>query len=278
MMKVLVATAGSPHSMAAIHFCGHMMQLKSSHKPDLTILTVIKGEGQSAQANMILNRACQLLELNEPAIQTKIRVGHPAEEIIREAEEGHYNLVVVGERQHHRLVTRFILGATTERVVEHAPCPVIIAKGKIGPVRRVLLCDSGLEMPALPDRFVTQVGDLFGEQGEVTLLHVMSQMSAGPGIQGKQLRASTEELIEEHSIEGQLLERDIHKLETLNVQPRPKVRHGLVVDEILGEARQGDYDLVVIGAHRGEGWRRILLDDLAHQLITQMDRPILVVR
>jgi nucleotide-binding universal stress UspA family protein len=56
------------------------------------------------------------------------------------------------------------------------------------------------------------------------------------------------------------------------------VRHGLVVDEIQAEARSGDYDLVVIGAHRGEGWRRILLDDLAHQIIVEMDRPVLVVR
>lgn len=59
---------------------------------------------------------------------------------------------------------------------------------------------------------------------------------------------------------------------------RPNVRHGRVVDEILAESRAEDYDLVVIGAHRGEGWRRILLDDLAQQLITQIDRPVLVVR
>jgi nucleotide-binding universal stress UspA family protein len=50
------------------------------------------------------------------------------------------------------------------------------------------------------------------------------------------------------------------------------------VDEILAEARSGDYDLVVIGAHRGAGWERLLLDDLAHQIIEQMDRPVLVVR
>jgi nucleotide-binding universal stress UspA family protein len=56
------------------------------------------------------------------------------------------------------------------------------------------------------------------------------------------------------------------------------VRHGLVVEEILAEAQCGDYDLVVIGAHRGEGWRRILLDDLAHEIINYVDRPILVVR
>jgi nucleotide-binding universal stress UspA family protein len=51
-----------------------------------------------------------------------------------------------------------------------------------------------------------------------------------------------------------------------------------VVNEILAEVRENSCDLVVIGAHRGQGWRRILLDDLAHQIIAGVDRPVLVVR
>ena len=38
-------------------------------------------------------------------------------------------------------ITRF-LGSTATRVIEQAPCPVIIAKGGPGPVHRILLCDS----------------------------------------------------------------------------------------------------------------------------------------
>jgi nucleotide-binding universal stress UspA family protein len=56
------------------------------------------------------------------------------------------------------------------------------------------------------------------------------------------------------------------------------VRHGLVVEEILDEAHAGNYDLVVIGAHHYEGWTSFLLDNLARQIITQMDRPVLLVR
>jgi nucleotide-binding universal stress UspA family protein len=50
------------------------------------------------------------------------------------------------------------------------------------------------------------------------------------------------------------------------------------VDQILAAARDGDYDLVVIGAHRGESWQRLLLDDLSHKILLQIDRPILVVK
>jgi nucleotide-binding universal stress UspA family protein len=243
-----------------------------------TLLTVIRHEKERPQADAILARTARLLKPAVPTVQTQVRIGHPAEEIIREVEKGDYDLVIVGERQRHDLATRFLLGSTAVRVVEHAPCPVIIAKGKIGPVCRILLCDSGIEAPALINRFSVQLAELIRGEEEVTVLHVMSQISAGPGIRGQQLRADAKELIENQASEGELLEQDIQLLEGLKLRPHPKVRHGLVVDEILAEAHDGDYDLVVIGAHRGEGWRRILLDDLAHQVIVQLDRPVLVVR
>lgn len=274
-MRILMATGGSPHSEAALRF-GAQIAARASTSP--TIVTVIRHETDRPRADMILGRASRLLGLKAPRVQSRVRIGHPAEEIIREAEEGDYSLVIVGERQRPDLVSRFLLGSTAERVVEHAPCPVIIAKGKTGPIHRILLCDSGIESPSLLDRFTTQLADMIGNQEEITVLHVMSQISAGPGVRGAQLRAGAEELIENHTPEGELLERDIQILERLGTHPQPKVRHGLVVNEILEEARAGNYDLVVIGAHRGEGWRRILLDDLARQIIAQMDRPVLVVR
>ena len=270
-----LATGGLLHSRATLRF-GAWIAERNDEPPNL--ITVIRSEAERHQADAILTSAAQMLQLTLPSIQTKVRIGHPAEEIIREAEERDYDLMIVGERQHHSLATRFLLGSTTVRVVEHAPCPVIIAKGKIGPVHHILLCDSGVEDPSLLNRFIVQSAELIKGEEEVTVLHVMSQLSAGPGIRGQQLRADAEELIKDQAPEGELLEQDVQLLKGLKLRPRPKIRHGLVVDEILAEARDGDYDLVVIGAHRGEGWRRILLDDLAHQIIVQLDRPVLVVR
>jgi nucleotide-binding universal stress UspA family protein len=103
-------------------------------------------------------------------------------------------------------------------------------------------------------------------------------MSAGPGVRGQQLRAGVAELITEHTPEGKLLEADMEILEQPGITPRRIVRRGLVVDEILAEAKAGDYDLVVIGAHRDEGWQRFLLDDLARKIVVRPDRPVLVLR
>jgi nucleotide-binding universal stress UspA family protein len=273
MTRILIATGGGPHSDKAVQF-----STQFAARATLSILTVINNEQDRPRAESILAKAGASLEAHQTRLNTRIRLGHPAEEIILEAEEGRYDLLIAGDREHHRLMTRFFLGSTAQRVVEHAPCPVIIAKGLINPVRSILLCDSGIQSPSLVGRFTSQVGSLLDNGQQVTVLHVMSQISAGPGVKGQHLRAGANQLIAENSPEGELLQRDIQMLARLQVTASAKVRHGLVVDEILAEVHDAPCDLVVIGTNRGQGWRRILLDDLAHQIIAGVNRPVLVVR
>ena len=273
MIRILVATSGGAHSDKAVQF-----STQFSTRATLSILTVISSKSDQQRAESILTKARASLEAHQAQVLSRIRNGHPAEEIIREAEVGHYNLLIVGDREHQRLMTRFFLGSTAQRVVERAPCPVIIAKGIITPTHRILLCDSGIQAPSLVSRFTSQLGGLLEDGQQVTILHVMSQISAGPGVKGRQLRASADQLIAENSPEGELLQRDIQMLARLNLTPIPKVRHGLIVDEILAEMQEDRCDLVVIGTHRDQGWRRILLDDLAHQIIAGVNRSVLVVR
>lgn len=274
-MKILVATGGAPHSEKALQFTASLAQ---EVKASVTIITVVRQERRRIEGETILSRALTVLPPHIYQTKTHLRVGHPAEEIIQEAEQGNFDLVVVGEREHHDLITRFILGSTAERVVANAPCPVLIAKGQITPLHHLLLCDSGITEPTLLSRFIQQLPALLQKDKDITVLHVMSQISAAPGIPDRQLMASAEELIQVHAPEGEILAQDLRILQKQNITCRAKVRHGLVVDEIVAEASAGHYDLVVIGAHRDEGWQSLLLDDLSHQIITSVHRPILVIR
>lgn len=273
-MKILMATGGSPHSEKALHFGAQIAQYIDEPP---TVLTVVKRQADRPRGEAILAHAQTILSPFIPEARLRIRVGQPSEEIIREAREGGYNLVIVGEKQSHTWKAR-MLGSTAVHVVEHAACPVIIAKGQIGPIKRILLCDSGVPGPTLLSRFTAQLADVLHGEEDVTVLHVMSQITAGPLVSGEQLEADAAELISERTPEGEILERDIEALSLADVHSQPKVRHGPVVEEILDEACAGDYDLVVIGAHREEGWQRVLLADIAHQIITHVDRPVLVVR
>jgi nucleotide-binding universal stress UspA family protein len=243
-----------------------------------TILTVIpeSNESLSSRAKDILARAVDIIGVRDA--KTLIRVGEPFENIVEEATIGNFDLVILGEKPQRNLLSRLIFDSKVIKVAESAPCSVLIIRKRPKTIHRILLCDSGAGSSSLLSRFVIQLSDLLEGEEDVTVLHVMSQMSAGPGIPGSQLRADAQELVEEHSPEGEILERDIHLLDKPGIHPIPKIRHGLVVDEIIAEARNGDYDLVVVGAHSLGIPQNYLLDNIAHQIIKRINRPILIVR
>jgi hypothetical protein len=61
-------------------------------------------------------------------LEKLIRVGTPADEIVSIARELEVDYIVIGSRGGSlgQRVRRWLLGSTSRRVLEHAPCPVII--------------------------------------------------------------------------------------------------------------------------------------------------------
>jgi len=284
-MNCLIAVSGSINSEAALRFVN---RIASSLSRPISMLTVVKRERDRQAAEQALAAACQRLIPSIPEVRRLVRVGHPADQIIREAREGTYDVLIVGQRHDRPAATRFLLRSTGVEVAERAPCPVFLVKGSYGlgkaaadsteRITRMLLCDSNISSPNLLSRFTAQLAKLLDGDEDITVLHVMSQITAWPGVPDDQLSASAEELIQERTPEGEMLAYDLNLLNAPGIQARARVRHGRVIDQILDEATNGNYDLVVIGAHRDQGWQRLLLDNIAHQIITHIDRPILVVR
>lgn len=274
-MKILIVTDGSPQSEKVLRFASQIVK-RGAETP--TILTTIPRSIDTlvSQAEKVLKSAKDILEI--PGAQTFTRIGDPCERIIQEARDGVFDLVILGDRRPKNLFARMKRSSNAIEVAEHAPCSVIIVRGEISNIHRILLCDSGSGMSSSLSRLTVQLADILEGEEDITVLHVMSQMSAGPGVPGGQLRAEAQELVDEHTPEGVILEQDLLNLEKPGIHPVPKVRHGLVVDEILAEAKSGDYDLVIVGAHPEWGLKSFLLDNIAHQILNQINQPIMVVK
>lgn len=273
-MRVLLATGGPGQTEISIH---QLLLIAETTSLQPTVLTVTKHAEEQAEGAEVLAHAADLLDPVFDNVQYKVRVGQPWEEIVHECETGDYDLLIMGQRQSRPLLTR-IRGLVTQKVVARSPLPVLIAKREARPLRRILVCDSGAQSPSLLKIFRLRLPAILAGATNVTVLHVMSQISAAPGIRGDDLQSTAEELMQAGAPEGTFLENDLAYLGEMDLRPQAKVRHGLVVDEIATEARSDEYDLVVIGAHRDEGLPRFLLDDLAHELVLDVERAILVVR
>ncbi len=57
-----------------------------------------------------------------------------------------------------------------------------------------------------------------------------------------------------------------------------RVRCGQVVEEILAEASEGEYDIIVVGGHLTGRSVRAQEQDLANEILARADRPVLIVR
>jgi nucleotide-binding universal stress UspA family protein len=258
-MRMLIAIRGTRHSQTTLQLGTYLLEACCSFEPP-TVMTVVEREVDLRDDRAILGHAVERLALSGAEALTYIAEGVPAGEIVRKARSGAYDLVVVGEYSPYGTLGQLSKGSTTWRVVEQVPCSVLIAKGRISPIRRILVCDSGVgDSPAL-GYMTAQLAEVLDGEQEVTVLHVVPEKGRGAEAEG---------------------ERPAYDPGTLAIaghEPRPLVRHGHVVDEVVAEAREGDYDLVIIGAHRQQGWRRLVSENLAFKIAAGLDRPVLVAR
>jgi universal stress protein A len=73
--------------------------------------------------------------LPDVTVESHVRVGSPAEEILRAARDNHADLIVIATHGRGGL-SRVLFGSVTERVVRRAPCPVLTVrpeKAKLDP-------------------------------------------------------------------------------------------------------------------------------------------------
>lgn len=270
-MRILVATDGSAHSDIALLTTGTLAAATSAQ---VTLLTVAVSEGHRQQAEQVALQAAASLRQQVGEVQTKVAVGRAADHILREAEAGGYDLLVIGERRGHRLIHR-ILANTVERLTEQAPCPVLVARSAGLPLR-MLIGESGRH-PLVAERLVTKLPEMLALCRQATLLHVMSQMAAAPGVAGDDLSADAAEHIRRGTEEGRLLQEALDVLAEAGVEASPLLHHGRVVDQVIDAANAGAFDLVVIGAFRATGWDRLMLADQAHAILAGTHEPLLVV-
>ncbi len=75
----------------------------------------------------VARRTGKPLEAAGVTYQVLTEVGHPAEAIVRIAEDDGYDLIVMGSRG-MTAIKSFLLGSVSDRVSHHAHCPVLIVK------------------------------------------------------------------------------------------------------------------------------------------------------
>jgi nucleotide-binding universal stress UspA family protein len=139
--NVLIGYDGSKGAKVALESAAVMCK---EHGTNVTALWVCRpmprhsdllGEfkGEKEAADEYYNARCaevfRVAKRHDIDIRCKMQRGHPAKTILRFADEGGYDLIIVGHSDHSELWGR-LLGDTADRIADHAHCSVLVVKNK----------------------------------------------------------------------------------------------------------------------------------------------------
>ncbi len=136
--RILIAHDGSPGGAKAFSAA---MSLAASHKSELHMISVeelpqipasideVVEEKREIQRRFdkLVGHARAEAKKQQIAFEAHVVSGHAVSKIVECVEQQKFDLLVVGYMGHSALYNRLI-GSTTDRLVEHASCAVLVVK------------------------------------------------------------------------------------------------------------------------------------------------------
>lgn len=217
-----------------------------------------------------------------PAMAACVRHGKAFHEIVTLAGQRHMDLIVIATRGQTGW-TRVWLGSTAERVVRHAPCPVLTvpprkagAHGQAFPpvrLKRIVVpVDfSEVSVQALP--YAAAFAQEF--DAEIILLHVWEPRFLPPDVGS--LPPSVDDR-EDDELTVKYLKHLRHEALDKNLRVRTLMRNGVPFQQITRVATSLDADLIILTTHGHTGLKHVFLGSTAERVVRDADCPVLVVR
>ncbi|MEW6079591.1 MAG: universal stress protein [Thermodesulfobacteriota bacterium] len=141
--RILVPVDGSPYSIKGLEHAACLAAGLKDALGGITLLRVINvalhmerlrmGIDPEIEAHDILDKGRQMLQeagIREDLIQTKVRIGIPAEEIIGDIETEDYNLVIMG-RKGRTALKEMLLGGVSSTVLQRCGNPTFAIVGGV---------------------------------------------------------------------------------------------------------------------------------------------------
>src|SRR5438094_7566975 len=271
-MKILICSDGMPAADSATKLGA---SLAGPLRADITLLGIAESAKDETALREALEKQAEWLRQKNVSPQIAIGAGDPVRQIVNETAKAKYDLVRIGARKTGSTGLHWRSEKTYEVIKSISP-PVLVAMGEWAQLKRFLVCTGGKEFI---EEAVQLTGKLAAAVGaSVTLLHVMAEP---PAIYADlvQMEEDIDRLLESKSELGVNLRRQRESLERLGVPTEVHVRHGIVLDQVFAEAREGDHDLIVTGSSQARGLlRHYIMGDLTRSILNHANCPVLVAR
>jgi len=271
-MKILICSDGTPASENAIRLAE---VFAAPLQAETTLLGIAEKSDHEGPLRETLEKEAESLKSRGVAVNLVVQSGEPVRQIADQTAKTNFDLVIIGARWTGANGQYWRSAKTYDLIKAIAP-PVLVAIGESTQPKRFLVCTGGREFI---EQAVQLTGKLAAALGaSVTLLHVMAEP---PAIYADlvSLEEDVDRLLESKSELGTNLLEQRKQLERLGVTAEVRVRHGIVIDQVFEEARDGNYDLIVTGSSQARGIvRHYIMGDLTRSILNRANCPVLVAR
>lgn len=204
----------------------------------------------------------------------EVQQGH-AEEVIPQRVKGEDALVVIGPLGRPPL-RRLLTGRSFRDIMEHVTAPIVYVPQVKLPPKKLLICLGGLGYEVTAEMLAMKVAAM--TKAEVTLLTVVPPVDLDYP-QAREMREHWQHLEETDTLAGRSLRKGLEIAREAGLSASVKVRNGNVVEEILAEVKEGNYDLLCMGSPYSSNALRQLYTPNVTAEIAEGDRvPVLTAR
>lgn len=296
-MRVMLAFDGSAGAEAARDLVAHLRWPAGTAITLVAVLqrgpelfgapeyAVVPESSREATALMLadlqatLQAAAAPLKAPGRMVDTRVIRGRPASALLDEATALQPDLIVMGSRGHGPLAS-MLIGSVSTEVVDHAPCPVLVARRPS--VHRLLVGVDGSEsaqravatlstwpiFAGLPARVVA-VCDRPAGWGSSLSAAFYPVIGAEAGDTGRDERRGRAEQIAEAACED---------LARVGLQATLELREGDPANELIRAATEDDADMIVMGSRGLSALSRLALGSVARKVLLHTHASVLVVR
>jgi len=276
--EILVATNGFERTWPGIVYSawlGKMIQvpvtlvgiIESKHRPNL--------EDEIHPLEDIFGRAVTLFQEYSLEYSLEIHEGQAEEVIPKKASEKDFLTVLtpLGRPPLRRLLLR----RSFRQSMADIEGPILYVPSACIPPTRILICLGGLGYGTATEEFGLEIASRV--KAPVSLLHVVPPIDLDYP-ETRMVRENWDHLSDTDSLLGRTLHSALDEARSnKGLDVELKIRQGNVIEEILAELKEGDYDLVCMGSlYSAHGLRQMYAPNVTAEVAEVIGCPVLTVR
>jgi len=232
----------------------------------------------TANVHGTMREVVERLGASGRSVEGKVLRGRAASAIIDDAREFRADLVIAGSRGHGTIAS-LLLGSVSSEVVDHASCPVLVARTST--LSRVVFATD--ESPSGQAAEAVLAGwPIFGDLPirVVSVADVIHPWTTGiaPTMYREALDAYAADLRGAKQEHQRIATDAATRLQQGGREADSEMRAGDAAGEIIAVAEQQGADLIVLGSRGRSGLTRLLLGSVARNVLSGSTASVLIVR